>query len=322
MRSVTLLDTATASTNLGDQIIMEAVRREIDEVCADAFQYSVVSHEWMGRRSRSLVGRADIAIVGGSNLLSSRMWFKPLWKITPLQAFRQSEIVLMGCGWYQDQYAADFYSRWLFKRVLSRKYLHSVRDSQAERMLKGAGVPNVINTGCPTLWRLTPERCAAIPRTKASSVVTTLNTYITNRDADRELLQLLRKHYGRIFFWTQTREDYEYARQIDPAMEFLPPSLQALDHLLESEPDLDYVGNRLHAGIRAMQKGRRTVIVEIDNRARAMSEDFDVPTVARTDMEKLTAMIAKPFETRINLPTQAIERWRDQLRAGSPSTAA
>jgi polysaccharide pyruvyl transferase WcaK-like protein len=105
-------------------------------------------------------------------------------------------------------------------------------------------------------------------------------------------------------------------------MIFLPPSLQALDHLLETEEDLDYVGNRLHAGIRAMQKGRRTVIVEIDNRARAMSEDFDVPTVARQDMEKLAAMIAGPFETHIKLPTQAIERWRDQLRAGAPSTAA
>ena len=47
MRSVTLLDTATASTNLGDQIIMEAVRREIDEVCADAFQYSVdLNQSW------------------------------------------------------------------------------------------------------------------------------------------------------------------------------------------------------------------------------------------------------------------------------------
>jgi polysaccharide pyruvyl transferase WcaK-like protein len=197
-----------------------------------------------------------------------------------------------------------------------------VRDSQAERMLKGAGVPNVINTGCPTLWRLTPDRCAAIPRTRASSVVTTLNTYITNPAADRELLQLLRRHYGRIYFWTQTREDYEYARRIDPDMTFLSPSLQALDHLLETEQDLDYVGNRLHAGIRAMQKGRRTVIVEIDNRARAMSEDFEVPTVARTDMEKLAAMIAGPFETRIRLPAQAIERWRDQLRAGAPSTAA
>ena len=145
-RPTALLDTATASTNLGDQIIMEAVRREIDDVCADAFQYSVVSHEWMGRRSRGLVGRADVSIVGGSNLLSSRMWFKPLWKITPLQALRQSEIVLMGCGWYQDQSPADAYSRWLFRRVLSKRYLHSVRDSQAERMLTAAGVPNVVNT--------------------------------------------------------------------------------------------------------------------------------------------------------------------------------
>jgi polysaccharide pyruvyl transferase WcaK-like protein len=322
MRSVTLLDTATASTNLGDQIIMEAVRREIADVCSDAFQYSVVSHEWMGSRSRSLIGRADISIVGGSNLLSSRMWFKPLWKITPLQALRQSEIVLMGCGWYQDQYSADVYTRWLFKRVLSKRYLHSVRDSQAERMLKGAGVPNVINTGCPTLWELTPERCAAIPRAKAGSVVTTLNTYIVNPAADRQLLQTLRQHYGRVFFWTQTREDYEYARKIDPDMIFLPPSLSALDELLEREEDLDYVGNRLHAGIRAMQKGRRSVIVEIDNRARAMSEDFDVPTVARQDTERLTAMIAKPFRTHIKLPTQAIDRWRDQLRAGAPSSAA
>jgi len=47
-----------------------------------------------------------------------------------------------------------------------------------------------------------------------------------------------------------------------------------------------------------------------------------VPTVARKDMEKLTAMITKPFETRIDLPTQAIEQWRDQLRAGAPTTAA
>lgn len=322
MRRVTLLDTATASTNLGDQIIMEAVRREIDDICSDAFQYSVVSHEWMGSRSRSLIGRSDLSIVGGSNLLSSRMWFKPLWKITPLQAMRQGEIVLMGCGWYQDQYPADIYSRWLFKRVLSKRYLHSVRDSQALRMLTGAGVKNVINTGCPTLWTLSPEKCAALPRTKAGSVVTTLNTYIVNPAADRQLLQTLRQHYSRVFFWTQTKEDYDYARQLDPDLIFLPPSLSALDQLLESEPDLDYVGNRLHAGIRAMQKGRRTVIVEIDNRARAMSEDFGVPTVAREDTERLTAMIAKPFQTKINLPTEAIARWRAQLRVNAPSSAA
>ncbi len=34
---------------------------------------------------------------------------------------------------------------------------------------------NVSNTGCPTLWRLTPEHCKSIPRRKGARVVTTLN---------------------------------------------------------------------------------------------------------------------------------------------------
>ncbi len=41
MRAVTLLDTAVASTNLGDQIIMEAVRAELAGVLSDAMVYSV-----------------------------------------------------------------------------------------------------------------------------------------------------------------------------------------------------------------------------------------------------------------------------------------
>ncbi|MES2179267.1 MAG: polysaccharide pyruvyl transferase family protein [Gemmatimonadota bacterium] len=314
MRSVTLLDTATASTNLGDQIIMEAVRREIDELCPDAFQYSIVSHEWMGARSRRLLQRSDVAIVGGSNLLSSRMWFKPLWKISPAAAIRRSEIVLMGCGWYQYQSPADLYSRLLLKRLLSRRYLHAVRDSQALRMLTAAGIANVINTGCPTLWTLTPERCTAVPSRKAGSVVTTLNTYIKDRHLDRELLTTLRARYDRVFFWTQTEEDSAYARELDPGLVFLRPSLAAFDALLQSEPDLDYVGNRLHAGIRALQFGRRSIIVEIDNRARAMGEDIDLPTVERGDMARLIRMIEAPFETRLNLPFDAIERWRAQFR--------
>ena len=319
MRRITLVDTATASTNLGDQIIMDAVRRELDQLCPDAYRYNIVSHDWMGRWSRMLLREADVAIVGGSNLLNSHMWLNPLWKLSPLQAFRRSETVLMGAGWYQDQGPADFYTRWLFRGVLSRKYLHSVRDTQALRMLTAAGIPNVINTGCPTLWCLTPEHCAAVPRHKAGSVVTTLNTYIPRPDADRLMLATLRQHYSRVFFWTQTWEDHAYARELDPNLVFIEPSLAGFDRLLRDEPDLDYVGNRLHAGIRALQKGRRTVIVEIDNRGRAMSADVGLPTVARTDTGRLSQLIKEPFETRLTLPTQAIERWRSQLRLPAQS---
>ena len=58
-RRVAILDTAVASTNLGDQIIMEAVREELGELLPDAFPFSVATHEWMGAKSRSLIRRSD-----------------------------------------------------------------------------------------------------------------------------------------------------------------------------------------------------------------------------------------------------------------------
>ncbi len=59
LRVITLLDTAAASTNLGDQIIMDAVRSEVSALCPDAYIYSVATHERMRRYSRMLLKRSD-----------------------------------------------------------------------------------------------------------------------------------------------------------------------------------------------------------------------------------------------------------------------
>jgi polysaccharide pyruvyl transferase WcaK-like protein len=316
MRVVTLLDTAVASTNLGDQIIMEAVRAELAGVLSDAFIYSVASHEKMSGKSRGLIRRSDFAIAGGSNLLSSRMWIRSVWKLSPLDALRIDNVVLMGCGWYQFQVAPDPYTAWLLRRVLCRGHLHSVRDSYTLKRLAGIGITNVVNTGCPTLWALTPEHCQSLPRAKGKQVVTTVNTYMPDVEADRRLLQTLRRHYDRVHLWIQTASDYVYAKDLDPALEFLAPSLRAFDELLETGADLDYVGNRLHAGIRALQKGRRAIIVEIDNRAREMGCDFALPTVERTNFERLEAMIDGPLEIAVQPPRDLVEKWKSGLFDG------
>ena len=52
----------------------------------------------------------------------------------------------------------------------------------------------------------------------------------------------------------------------------MSPTLEAFDNLLESEIDLDYIGTRLHAGIRAIQKKRRSIIIGVDNRALEMQK--------------------------------------------------
>ncbi|MEE8059671.1 MAG: polysaccharide pyruvyl transferase family protein [Pseudomonadales bacterium] len=312
MKAVTLFDTAIASTNLGDQIIMDAASSHIRELYQDAFIYSVVSHEWLGSKSRGLVKQSDCSLTCGTNMLSSRMWFKPLWKLTPLDAFRNLNVTLMGAGWYQFQSKPDIYTRFLLNNVLSKHSIHSVRDGYTQSMLQTAGISNVLNTGCPTLWRLSTQHCEQIPQTKSSYVITTLNTYIENRQLDGRLLKTLHQHYDKVYFWIQTATDYDYARSLDANLIYLPPSLQGLDELLDADIGLDYVGNRLHAGIRAMQKMRRTIILEVDNRAKEMGSDFDLPTVERNNFDQLETMITGDFSTRLQLPYDAINQWKAQ----------
>jgi polysaccharide pyruvyl transferase WcaK-like protein len=320
LQRVTVLDTAAASTNLGDNIIMEAVSGELTKVFPAAALFAVTSHEVMGPQSHMLIRQSDWTIAGGTSLISSRMWFRCSWRVRPRDALANLNVVLMGVGWYQYQGSPDPYSRWLLRSVLHRKAMHSVRDNYALEKLRSIGITNVVNTGCPTLWPLTPDHCASLPRTKAQSVLTTINSYpkLYDRDADARMIAMLRRHYRDVYLWIQTHSDFEYARSLDPDLLFVDPSLAALDAILCSDLDLDYVGNRLHAGIRALQKGRRAIIVEIDNRAREMGQDFGLPTVGRDEFERLEQMIEDALEIAVRLPVKEIELWKAQFREAQP----
>ena len=313
MKRAVLLDTSVASTNIGDQIIMEAVRAELAAPLADTLIASVASHDTMGAKGRALVKAADLVVAGGSNLISSHQWLRSVWRLQPSDAFLGMNVVLMGVGWYQHQQKPDAYTSWLLRRVLHPTALHSVRDSQAQRMLAAIGITNTINTGCPTLWNLSPEACATLPRTRADEVVTTLNTYIPDRAADGRLIETLRSRYKTIHAWVQTAEDHDWLRSFGDDIRILEPSLAAYDRLLTSAPSLDYVGNRLHGGIRALQHGRRAIIVEIDNRAQEMGRDFQLPTVERTDFARLEAMIDGDLAITVTPPTAAIAQWKAAL---------
>ncbi|MFZ5615888.1 MAG: polysaccharide pyruvyl transferase family protein [Pseudomonadota bacterium] len=313
-RTITLLDTSVSSTNVGDEIIMEAVRKQLAPALAGDYVNRVASHERMSAKSRGMISKSDFVIAGGSNLLSSHVGLRSVWKLSPLDATLGRKFVMMGVGWYHDQGAPDPYTAWLFKSLFSRDRPHSVRDGYSKAKLNSLGFDNVINTGCPTLWELAPDVNETTPKTKARNVVTTLNTYMKDRAADAALLELLQKKYERVFAWVQTYSDQDYLKQLFPAIELVAPNLPAYDALLVDGIDLDYVGNRLHAGIRALQKKRRTVIIEIDNRAREMGKDFNLPTVKRDDLAALEAMIDRPSALKIALPRDDIGRWLDQWK--------
>ncbi|MCL6502659.1 MAG: polysaccharide pyruvyl transferase family protein [Pirellulales bacterium] len=313
--SITLIDPSVAASNLGDFIIMEAVRRELAELLARLRCFTVASHERMTRFSRGLIRQSAVAIVGGTNLLSSRMWFRCPWKLTPLDGLLCRRIVLMGCGWYQFQRRPDPYSRWLLRSILSATHVHSVRDSYTLARLRSIGITNALNTGCPTLWSLDPERLRTIPVEQGHAVLTALNTYFPNRRLDGELLQLLCRAYRKVYLWPQNPADYPYVRQFGLRIHYVDPTLQALDELLVREAGIDYVGNRLHAGIRALQHGVRSLIVEVDNRAQMMGADFGLPTAARADLAGIARWIERSPPLALRLPRAAIDEWKQRLWA-------
>lgn len=316
----TILDTSIASTNVGDEIIMDAVNAALAPVLAEAHVDRVASHERMSSKSRNMIARSDYAIAGGSNLLSSHAGVRSVWKLSPLDAVLGRKFVMMGVGWYHDQGRPDPYTAWLYRSLFARDRLHSVRDGYTQRKLEALGVGNVVNTGCPTLWRIPEDAAARTPKEKSENVVTTLNTYMKDRGADRALIDVLKSKYRRVFAWVQTYADQEYLSAMHPEIELIAPNLAAYDRLLDSDMRLDYVGNRLHAGIRALQKHRRTIIIEIDNRAREMGRDFNLPTTPRADFERLVSMIDRPLDLQIRRPRAEIERWIAQWT--SPTSVA
>ncbi len=311
-----LIDPSIGTTNTGDMIISDAVYRHLRSIFTDSFLTHYPSHLHTDYDSKLSMYKNSIVFVGGSNLLSSRMDDYYQWKLDPLDKFYlKKKIVLMGVGWWQYQDIPNSYTRHLLKDVLSEEYIHSVRDNYTAGMLKSIGVKNVINTTCPTLWNITPEICAAIPIRKASKVVTTLTYYRADEEMDRRFLEILVAQYEKVYLWIQGYEDLAYLKKIfrdHEKISLIPPAIESFTDLLEM-PDIEYIGTRLHAGIRAIQKGKRSLIVGVDNRAQEISRDTNLNVAPREKPESILEFIQYDYTTDIQLPLENIRRWKSQF---------
>ncbi len=317
MKKITIFDTSITSENIGDFIIMDSVVRELKTMFPnDMFFYSL-THDKISKPTYRLNSISDYSFIGGTNLLSSNMNKYNQWKINLFDAYFLKDIVLMGVGWWQYQDKPNFYTRILLKKVLNKRVLHSVRDSYTEKMLNRIGINNVINTGCMTMWQLTQEHCKKIPKSKAENVILTLTDYNKDIDKDQILIDILNKNYKNICFWPQGSGDLEYLKSLKNTenIEIVGGNLFSYDLLLEdSQTSLDYIGTRLHAGIRALQKSRRTIIIGIDNRAKEKSKDFNLEVLDRKNIYQLEKLLLKEFPTEIKINEENINKWKSQFK--------
>lgn len=320
--SILLLSPAIASSNKGDDIIMECVVNELDFIIGNKFVYELPTHvspfHWYQVLRNSLAVQTysdcEYKFVGGSNLLVKNMLTHyPQWNINIFNCKPLKGSVLVGVGAGAGE-KTNRYTRSLYKTILNREFYHSVRDERSKAFVESLGL-KAINTGCVTMWCMTPEFCKEIPNNKASRVVFTLTSYSPDKVQDQALVDILISNYDEVYFWIQDPNDLVYLNMLDntESVKIIKPTKEAYDLFLRQD-DIDYVGTRLHAGVYALRHGKRSIIIIIDERAREINKSNNIVSLEREDVkDRLEPLINGFISTEINMPLEEISRWKAQF---------
>lgn len=322
MDNILLLDTSIASLNRGDDIIMECVRKELDYLLQDNFEINLPTHvsafHWYqilrGLDRVKIYERCRLKFVGGTNLLVKNMLtYYPQWNINLFNYRAVKNCILVGVGVGAGD-KTNNYTTTLYRKILNSTYYHSVRDERSKDYLNHIGL-KAINTGCATMWMLTPEFCKTIPTKKSDRVVFTLTASEHLDPLDQKLIDILNRNYKEVYFWVQGHKDYLYIQQFNDIMNIhiIPPTKEAYRNLLLQD-NLDYVGTRLHAGVYAMRHAKRAIILAIDERAREINKCNNLNCIEKSDIELLEQYICSEFQTDIKMPFDKIREWKEQFK--------
>lgn len=314
MKKYAVLDPSLVTDNLGDFIILDAVNEILREIFPQDYFCHIPTNDEMGSEAKRQLKECEMAFVGGTNLLSSHWWWYRQWNLRPLEVFKVKNAILLGVGWHKYQSPPDLLTGWVYRKMLSKTATHSVRDNYTQAHLASIGITNVVYTGCPTMWSLTPEHCRKIPVTKARTAVVTLTAYLPKPEIDKAWLDVVFSRYDEVYFWSQMFGDHAYAMSLyGDRLKLVPPSLEGFDEMLRSI-DCDHVGTRLHGGIRALQHLRRSLILEVDNRAAEIGRDTKLHTTPRSDPLAIAQWIERPRPLELIIPSGNIQKWKNQFR--------
>lgn len=322
--NVLLFDTAIGTFNRGDDIILNSAEECLAPLLNRSYVMRLgthinnlnIYHYLKNSKKVKFADDCDYKFILGTNLLTSNVVRSiGQWSVGPLSKRLYKNSILAGVGITKTNQKPTALTRAFYKDILRRDIAHSVRDEQSKQMLESICDVKVINTGCPTLWGLTPEVCGAIPVKKAPNVVFTVSgqTKYQNPERDQLLLSTVESNYDKIYFWVQTYEDEGYFKSLKHTKDVqYVYSLKEYESICENG-NVDYVGTRLHGGIFAMQHNVRSVIVEIDHRAKGFREINHINTIERDKLEGLADFINGEIKTEVSLREKEIKEWLGQF---------
>lgn len=315
---ITLLDTSIGSHNIGDVIIMDYCQQQIRDIFDDEKWNRVSTHIPVDKANLKRMGKSKFKFLCGTNILQGDM-YRPSLLWLPRFFPQYHNVILLGTGWNSYSNKKNYYTKLFYKFFLSRDYIHAVRDEYTKRQLEKIGIKNVLCTACPTMWRLTPEFCSNIRAKKGKYAITTLTDYDQDPKADVKMFDILLKNYSRVYLWLQGSKDREYFNDLDfkgkADIILIDEKLESYDSFLTKNADCtDYVGTRLHGGIRALNYKLRTIIIAVDNRAIEIGKTTNLLVIPRENIDyKLEKILLSEQPMNIRIPEENIVKWKGQF---------
>ena len=307
---ISILDTSISTSNHGDEIIMDACNEYLKEIFKLEDYYTIPWHTKISWNTLNIINNSELIILSWTNALKSPILMRPFFKWLSF-LFLKNKIVLLWVGWWKYQKYIDPFTKIILKYSLSKDYFHSVRDEYTKNKLEELWFNNVINTSCPTLWKI-KNNFLNIP--KKEKVIFTLTVYSKDIINDNLLISILQKQYKEVLFWPQQIWDLEYINKLwaTKDIKILPWNLESYNELLKTW-EYDYIWTRLHAWVRALQRWVRTIIIGIDNRAREISKDIWLYIVERSNLDKLNELIPAIIDKKIITNQNNINKWKVQF---------
>ena len=162
---ILLLDTSVATLNIGDEIIIDSIRKNFSELFDSNYIYSLPTHtlqfsliqKLLYSKKMEAYSSADLKFLCGTNALYTNM-LRPLpgWNINVFNLSLVKDTLCLGVGTGINSTSVNWYTRYLYSKVLSKKYIHSVRDEDTKIFLEKLGFKAYgeidYDEFCPHTW--------------------------------------------------------------------------------------------------------------------------------------------------------------------------
>jgi hypothetical protein len=307
MTKLVWLDPSKENVNAGDEVIAEA----IGEIGLPGLGTAarLTTHRLLKPRELKQLMAADVVIVGGTNILNSKLFMQRQWPLPPWQvAALRAKTVFVGVGWWQYQDGISAHTKAILRYISHPHISHAVRDSYTQQKLKAIGVESFM-TSCPTLWN--QHGCSQPGLGNSKAVVATITDYYFQPEIDLSWIRQLADRFSEVLVVGMGPGDQKvFDERIAGAnINWAGYGMTALA-ALRTQTDV-HIGTRLHAGVYWNSLGGSSVILAVDNRATEIAKDTGLRVVDRRSFD-LDSVVAAGESGEIRLPVGAIEQWKRQ----------